>query len=354
MGWRTVEFRIDNPGDLSCLTLLEQLADFGEFHGCRPDFEKTGSPNDGGWVLFTLDGNSMWLNDFTPIFIEGCREIAADIDGDSDDLNGMVFQIESQLTDQLVPLHGDGIITEARPGREALERVGGESSSAALIEEIELHADRVRDSLSRLRSVSGADGWRQRIRFRQTAAIDARAVIHTARRLIRVARHMCDTFPGEHLKIAYARFMEDTLGLIDLRDIAEHIDEYAVGRGRRDAAGEQPGPVFEYLAIEDDVVVTARGHSLGVLAAAESAFRLGRCLGAAAEKHFPLVLFPDGLDFDFMERMRDGSLVYVDRGEESSEQREVRATWEATRPRTPTLDAEGEAPTLCPECGEPL
>ncbi|MBA3361057.1 MAG: hypothetical protein H0T94_06255 [Acidimicrobiia bacterium] len=282
MGWRTVEFRLEDPDSATCQEFLQQMASFGAFHGCSPDFERSGSHDDEGWVVFTLEGNSLWLNDFTDLFIGGCREIAADIAVGDEKLNKILDAIQSQLEDQRTPIDRNPVVTVARKGRERLERVEGQASFGALIEELGVHVGRVRDVLSQLASVRGSEGWHARIELRRIAAIDAEAVIRTARRLERVARHMCELLSDKHLHKAYNSFMEDTKALVDLRDIAEHLDEYVVGRGKRDESGEQPGPVFESAVTGDDVVVIARGRSLGVLYAAKCAFRLGECLRATA------------------------------------------------------------------------
>ena len=354
MGWRTVEFQLREPNNPACAKFLEQMAEFGDLHGCRPDFERIGSAEDAGWVTFELGGNSLWLNDFSEIFIEGCREIGADIALDDDELKRIINEIESQLRQQSVPAVGDGIVTLARPGREGLQRIEGEASFPALIDELELHVNRLKEALLRLRSVSGADGWRQRVEFRRSGAIDAEAVIRTARRLQRVAHHICQLLPGDHLETAYRVFMEETAGLIDLRDMTEHIDEYVVGRGRRDRADEQPGPVFEYEVADDDVIVSARDRSLGVLIAAEHAFRLGGCLEAASKERWPRVVFPAGLDMDFMMETENGDLVYVDRDQEGAEQREFHATLESVRSAASGTGNREEEAKLCPECGVPL
>lgn len=345
---------MEDPASPACQAFLAQMSAFSAFHGCQPDFAENGSEHGVGRVAFTLDANSMWLNEFTDVFVDGCQEIAADIDPDDAELNRIVETIRSQLSAQLVPVSGDGVVTIARPGREGLQRIEGEASFLVLIDELEVHTERVRNNLTQLLSVSGVDSWRQRIHLRWMAAIDAGALIRSARRLERVAQQMRCLIPGEHLDLVHASFIGDTKGLIDLRDIAEHVDEYAIGRGRRDPPGEQPGAVFEYSITNEDIIVSARDHSLSVLHIAERSFRLGRCLKAASDHHPFHVLFPNGLDMDFMEEGSDGGMAYVEREAETAEQREARAVWESVRNAPSASGTQETEDHVCPECGRAL
>jgi hypothetical protein len=79
------------------------------------------------------------------------------------------------------------------------------------------------------------------------------------------------SFPGLWSQLS---FKSATRDVADIRNIAEHVDEYAVGRGHLDrAANVEPGEVIE---------------------------RLASCVDAAMPAHYFDLAFPKGLDFDFM------------------------------------------------------
>ena len=129
-------------------------------------------------------------------------------------------------------------------------------------------------TLSQLATECGPTAWRSRIYLERQARLDATGILLTAQRLRRVAKDIASRVAGGHIAHAVASFDAQTPGLSDLRNIAEHLDDYVIGRGRLDDAGTQPGDVFEWRIAERDVEVSARSRRVSALVVAGSSSSL--------------------------------------------------------------------------------
>lgn len=313
MGNRIVEFEFLSPPSADEEIFLRQVAAFAEFHGVGAIL----TPPDrypGLWELI-LDANSSLLDGFAPHLVESVAQIANDMDSGSADLRALASYLGSELTDRIVSPSGRSGITPARPGRELLERIAGEASYSQLDVELDLHEQRVRDGIVEYHALTGPTAWRRRHDLRLVLRTDALALTSAARRLQRIARDLQQRLPSPHLRAALERFDEAAPGLIDLRNIAEHLDEYTVGKGWIDEVEVEPGDVFEMTVTDDDLIVAARGRQIRVLALRTACVALRSCLQNASEHHLLWSVMPPFADFDFIIETSDGPR-YVPRHEE--------------------------------------
>jgi len=156
--------------------------------------------------------------------------------------------------------------------------------------------------------------------------------------------------PSDHLDRAISRFDLKTPGLITLRDIAEHIDEYSVGHGRRDVTNAEPGDVFSVTIQNHDVAITSRSKTLSVLATYDACLSLINCLANFSDERAFIYLAPVIGDFDFM-TYNGQNFELVARENETAEQAEARAILiEHTRHILPKLLA--LPAKRCSECNE--
>lgn len=259
--------------------------------------------------------------------------------------------ITSQLVDQIVDWSTVPTVLPDRPGRELGQRISGESSFVQLKDELRIHETRIKGHLSKYRNAKGATAWHQRDTLRLPIRVDSLALLSTARRLRRIASDLLKRVPNGHLDSAINNFDRATPNLILLRDIAEHIDEYSIGRGRRDTRDLEPAEVF-HVAIEDeDVSITARGQTLKLLGAYEACLSLINCLSAFKDHYALFHLLPMFADFDF--GTYDGQrFVPVARDSETVEQSQQRVLINEARSR---MQSEFRLPEeRCSECDSQL
>src|SRR5581483_10125739 len=156
-------------------------------------------------------------------------------------------------------------------------------------------------------------------------------------------------YPSRHLEKAISRFTLKVPGLVTLRDVAEHIDEYSIGCGRRDLRGTEPGEVFSIAIGLRDIEISARGQLLEALATHKACLALINCLGSDSDHRAIFHLIPVIADFDFM--TYDGRrFVPVARDSETDEQSKERALLNGHMHR---IQSRLRLPNeRCPECNE--
>jgi hypothetical protein len=351
MGYRIIAIEMPAEPVSQIVTFLRQFAAFAKFQGLDVFVQKP-KEYPGIWDL-TIEGNSSYLDEFTPEIIRMAAVIAAviaaDIDPDSEDLKGTVTAIASQLSEQVVAWRDVPAITPARRGRELAQRLSGESSITQLKDELRIHETRIRRQLTRYRNVSGPTAWRQRHKLSLLLRVDCLALVGVARRLRRIASDLHRRLPSNHLYKAISRFDQKTSGLIALRDIAEHIDEYSIGHGKRDDTDTEPGEVFSVIIQNRDITITARGQALSILATHKACLSLINCLASVSDYRAFIHLIPVIVDFDFMTH-NGQHFELVARGNETAEQSKERAI---LTEHTRRIQSKLRLPDKrCPECNE--
>jgi hypothetical protein len=297
MGYRIILLEMEGRPDSQLVSFLQQFIAYTRSQGAGVH-SKRPKEFPGTWDI-TVEGNSSFLNELTTGISAMLTVIAADIDPQNAEITYVASEITSQLVSQIVDWSSAPTVLPDRPGRELGQRISGESSFLQLKDELIIHKTRIKDHLSRHHKAKGATAWRQRDALQLPTRIDSLALLSTARRLRRIAIDLLKRVPNDHLDAAIGRFDQATPNLILLRDIAEHIDEYSIGRGRRDTGNVEPAEVFYITLEEDDVSITARGQTLKVLAAFESCVSLINCLSAFSDHYAIFYLMPLVADFDF-------------------------------------------------------
>jgi hypothetical protein len=344
MGYRVIHLELATPPTDLDLSLLREVVAFARFNKAAAFMVL---PKRYPAALeVTIEGNSSFLNHFTPYLNDSIARIAADIDPNNESLKSIASAIASQLNEQIVDWSDVPTITLARHGRELEGRITGDSSFEQIGDELEIHAKRIESELAKYRKATGPKAWRRRHDLDVVIRIDSLALIVAARRLRRIADDIRKRLPGSHLSKALGRFDRNVPHLVDLRDIAEHIDEYGIGRGRRDhPSGLEPADVFELQVNGDHVTITARQRTVDVLFAYKNCKSLIECLIAAIDRHMLTYLFPPIADFDFIAYTKTGTQI-VGRTDESAEHAEARSQITAVINRTfKKVPAE-----RCPEC----
>jgi hypothetical protein len=347
MGSRSVFIGFHKVPSDAVLEWVRQFCACAEWYGPGSGWELRAE--EGGHLLeIQLDGNSDLLKQCTPNLCEAASTIARDIDPEDSDLAELASLVAQQLTEGLVPPKpGDRLATYTRPGREALERLAGEASVPALLKELSVHQARVHDDLHAIASSSGPTAWRARFKYQFVARVDALAVVNTARRLERVATDLRDRLRDPHLTAALRTFQSATRHVADIRNIAEHVDRYAIGRGHLDrGANVEPGDVIQLSVERNDVLLAARGRTVSVSAVVQACERLGSCLNATTSARFFELHFPEGFDIDFMVVEPDGSRRIL--AELNEEQEEFKEAIAAGRTKAAPKAIDKGA---CPTCG---
>jgi hypothetical protein len=244
MGYRVIRLELSTaPTDLDLL-LLRQVVAFARFNKAAAFLT---APKRYPAVLeVTIEGNSSFLNDFTPYLNDSIAQIATDIDPNNESLQSIAVAIASQLNAHIVDWSDVSTIVLARRGRELEERIAGDSSFRQIGVELGIHARRIRSELAKYQKTTDPKAWRRRHDLALMLRIDSLALIVAARRLRRIADDIRRHLPGSHLSKALGRFDQKVPHLVDFRNIAEHIDEYSIGRGRYDASGLEPGDVWRH------------------------------------------------------------------------------------------------------------
>lgn len=349
MGYRIILLEMKEAPDSRIVSLLRQLASYTRHQGASVH-SKRPKRFPGTWDI-TVEGNSSFLNELTTEIASILPVIANDIDPHHKEVMDVATDIISQLADQIVDWNSVPTVLPDRAGRELGQRISGESSFVQIKEELRIHKTRIKGNLSKYRSAKGPTAWHQRDTLRLPIRIDSLALLSTARRLRRIASDLAKRVPNDHLDAAINNFDQATPNLILLRNIAEHIDEYSIGRGKRDTRNTEPAEVF-YIAIEDeDVSITARSQTLKMLAAHEACLSLINCLSAFKDHYALFHLLPMFADFDF--GTYDGQrFVPVARDSETVEQSQQRALMNEARSK---MQSEFKLPEeWCPECGRQL
>jgi len=348
MGWRSVVIEFNERPSDAVQEWFRQFCAYAEWYGAGPGCELR-EELEHHLLEIQLDANSDLLDLLTPQLCQAAKTIARDIDPEDSDLEELAALVGEQLAEQVVQHDPDRYITYTRPGREALERLGGEASVPVLLQQMALHQSRVQDDLHAITTASGPTAWRARLDHELALRVDALAVLNTARRVERVAVDLLDRLRDRHLSAALDTFRSAARDVGHIRNIAEHVDEYAIGRGRLDQGGDVgPGEVIKLTFEDSEVLLTARDRTVSVSAVVEAVERLASCLNATtASARFFRLIFPRGLDFDFMVVEPDGSRRIV--VELNEEQEEFKAGLAAAREQAvPTTETEkGE----CPTCG---
>jgi hypothetical protein len=296
MGYRVIRLELSTaPSDWD-LSLLRQAVAFARFN-------KIGAfltlPKRYPAVLeVTIEANSSFLNDFTSYFNDSITQIASDIDPNNESLRSITAAMASQLNAQIVDWSGVPTVVLARRGRELEERVAGDSSFRQIGVELGTHAKRIRGELAKYQKAAGP-----------------------------------------------SRFDQKAPHLVDLRNIAEHIDEYSIGHGRHDAFGLEPGDVFRLDVNGERLTLTARQRTVDVLTVYEACQSLIECLVSAINHHTITHLFPPIADFDFVAYTETGTEI-IARSDEPAAHSAARTQLASVMSRTIR-----ELPaTRCPEC----
>jgi hypothetical protein len=211
--------------------------------------------------------------------------------------------------------------------------------------ELGIHAKRIRGELAKYQKATGPRAWRRRHDLALMLRIDGLSLIVAARRLRRIADDVRRHLPGSHLTKALSRFDQKAPHLVDLRNIAEHIDEYSIGHGRHDASGLEPGDVFKLEVNAERLILTARQRTVDVLTIYEACQSLIECLILAINHHMITHLFPPIADFDFVAYTEAGTQT-IARSDESAAHAEARSQLASVMSRTIRKLPAGR----CPEC----
>jgi hypothetical protein len=347
MGYRIILLEMEEKPDPQLISFLRQFISFTRFRGADVHSKK---PKEfpGAWDI-TIEGNSSFLNGLTDELAAMLVVIAADVNPQHAEIVSTATDIAAQLSEQLVDWSATPTVLPARPGRELERRFYGESSFVQLKDELRIHTVRIKSQLAKYRSAKGPTAWRQRHALQLPVRVDSPALLSAARRLRRIASDLLQRSPNNHLDAAITRFDQAAPNLILLRDIAEHMDEYSIGRGRRDIGNAEPSEVFSIVIEHDDVSIAARGQTLKVLATYEACLSLVNCLSEFSDHYALFYLMPIIADFDF--GTFDGQrFVPVARDSETAEQSRQRALINQSR-----MQSNFKLPDKqCPECGEQL
>ncbi|WP_204038485.1 hypothetical protein, partial [Micromonospora qiuiae] len=156
-----------------------------------------------------------------------------------------------------------------------------------------------------------------------------------------------------HLRAALAAFDASTSGVREIRNILEHIDEYATGNGRLDhGVPTEPGPTLGVDLENNDVVLSARGRRVKVNDVVVAARTLGKCIEAAGSTRLIELHFPEGIDFDLIRIGSDGSRTIADSTD--PEQQRIKALFAQARARAAALNLPPVNHGDCETCGLPL
>ena len=343
MGYRVVELELSTALTDLELSLLRQVVAFARFN--KAGASLTVPKRYPAVLEMTIEGNSSFLNDFTPYFNDSITQIAADIDPNNESLQSIVASIASQLNAQIVDWSDVLTVVLARRGRELGQITSGDSSFRQIGAELDIHAKRIRSELAKYQKATGPKAWRRRHDLTPVIRLDSLSLIVTARRLHRIADDIRRHLPGSHLSKALGIFDKKVPHLVDLRNISEHIDEYSIGRGRHDASGREPGDVFELEVSGGHVTITARQRTVDVLSVYEACKSLIECLIAAIHRHMITHLFPPIADFDFLAYTEAGKQI-IARSDESAEHAEARSQVASAINRT----FKKPPAERCPEC----
>jgi len=357
MGWRTIEVGIrDSEGD-PAVSLVGAFTEFAEFHGLDAFSEHYERANGKLGIRVIVEGNSSSLNDMTGLLCDGAEEIAYDIAPNDRRLLRIARLIGAELRGQLTGGWGVPSVTTGRASREVEAIAYGQVSPFELEEELVVHSERIRSALKERRSTGGVDGWRDRRRIEHVCTVDLRSLVRTARILSRVGVVLGKAIPRPHTFSVMSRFEEETNGLVAVRNVLEHMDEYVVGKGRLNKDAE-PGAVLDYRFASDDVVISALDvDGLAVSQLVESGLRMARCLQTTIDHFVPLIRLKSLIDdFQFIVDDPNDNAVVVAPAEETESQVAFRSSFEEALPDAgeliPTIaDLEG---VPCPSCGDLL
>ncbi len=322
MGDRVIQLQWPTAPTRQELSLLRQVVAFASFYSVGADLSVP--KRYPATVEITIGGNSSFLNEFSPYLNDSIAQIAADIDPNSETLRSIASSIAFQLNEQIVDWSDVPGLVLARKGRELEERISGDSSFRQVETELGVHARRIQDELEKYQKATGPRAWRRRHDLIILLRIDSLALIAAARRLRRIADDVRRRLPGSHLLRATKKFDRATPHLIDLRNIAEHIDEYGIGRGRQDASELEPGDVFQLDINDDCLTIVARQHAVDVLAVHRACQSLTECLAAAIDRNMITSLAPPIADFDFVEYTEAGMRI-IPRSNETDEHAQARS-----------------------------
>ncbi|WP_327034283.1 hypothetical protein [Micromonospora ureilytica] len=354
MGWRTVQFRTTDPPRREVLSWVREFAAYTKWCGAHPEVER-GAEN--GEVLFdiTIHGNSGFLTASTDDFADIAARIAIDIAPHDSELMLIAVDAGNQLRDQkIVNEPGQIVFLPTRASREGFERLSGEASMDALLQELAVHERRLLKDLKDFNDATGPRAWAKRFRVQFIARVDALAVINCARRMERIARDLQRRLNGNmHINAALQTFRQRTSHVTDLRNISEHLDEHVVGAGQIDGAEHrEPGEVFEIRMDREDVVLSARSRSARILSVASAVKDLCQCVQRTTEARFMELTWADGVKFDHAIIEQDGTSRTLREDEYSLILLEaIEAMAQASENGNPFFQQISEE---CPSCGSGL
>lgn len=107
------------------------------------------------------------------------------------------------------------------------------------------------------------------------------------RRVLRFHDAIAEQIDDPRLVAARERFRKTAWPAKDFRDFWEHLDEYLVGTGRRQASGEIPGRISPVLYLRwdaDNVVVRFGDTTMDITVAAQAAIQLAGVTGDVWEE----------------------------------------------------------------------
>ncbi|MFC7527570.1 hypothetical protein [Actinoplanes sp. GCM10030250] len=288
-------------------------------------------------------------------FADTAVTIAMDIAPQDSQLIAIAVDAGDQLREQKgVDEPGEIVFLPTRASREGFERLRGETSLEALLQELSIHERRLAADLKNFNNAVGPRAWNKRQQVQFVARIDALAIINCARRMERIARDLHKRLNNNgHIIAALRTFSQKTFHVTDLRNISEHLDEYAVGAGKIDgAAMVEPGDVFEIVIEREDVVLAARSRSARILSVASAVRDLCRCVQDTTKARFMELTWADGVNFDFAIIEEDGTARILREDEYPPGLLDAKADMaHATKSGIPFSQ---QVRGYCPHCGSPL
>lgn len=345
VGWRTLLLDLDDEPTPALAGLLAQIVEVATFLGIEGFLDEP-DEHPGVWE-FTLDANSSFLDTMSPVLADHVAQIARDIEPSDGVLSAVADEVRHQLEEQLVGHGGLESIQVAEQGHRFLVRSSGDASPEFQRLEVDLHHARLEQGVEEYLTAAGPTAWRDRHRLQLQIRVDALGLAGSARRLRRTAVHLAGEVSEPHLTDALARFDGAVPHLISLRDISEHIDEYAIGAGRRDRAGVEAGPVFD-LEIDRSGAVTlsAREHSMEMGSAAAASRSLAACVQASLDHYMLYRAAPGFADFEFVREV-DGEPTVIAAEDEGPKHRQIREALVGMALAEPE-------PKPCPHCHQSL
>jgi len=338
VGFRTIDVDWPIEHQREVTDFLQEVVRSAEYYGVAAQL----LPVAGIRYEIHLDGNSSYLNDMTEVLCATVTEIAGDC-CESAFMLHIASTIGEQLREQMVDWSGVEGITPGRTSRETFERMHGEFSPDDLLQQVHISASRVAELCTRYAACAGLTAWYDRRALQTPARIDALALISAGRRFLRSVHDLAERLGDDHLRRVMSNLNMLVADLRTIRDVSEHLDEYSMGRGWRDSATTEPGPVVTVSLGPSGIIVGARGATVALREVAEKCDETMACVHASIEHKMPQ-LWVRALIEDVQFTTPNGDLIAL--SAEDSHHAEVRHALAQPRRQLALT------PTRCTKCGE--